>query len=40
MIDKLIAVRRDRIGQVIGRIDEFTQLRVDRLLAVMLGLAG
>ena len=39
MIDKLTAVRRDRIGKVIGRIDEDVQIRVNRALALWLGVA-
>lgn len=39
MIDKPMAVRRDRIGAVIGRVDGDTLLTVTRALAVFLGLA-
>ena len=39
MIDKLTAVRRDRIGKTIGRIDEDVQIRVNRALALWLGVA-
>jgi mRNA interferase MazF len=39
MTDKLVALRRDRIRQVIGRIDAETSERLDRALLLVLGLA-
>ena len=39
MVDKLLAVRRERIGSRIGRLDEETIVRLDRSLALFLGLA-
>ncbi|HLT05737.1 MAG TPA: type II toxin-antitoxin system PemK/MazF family toxin, partial [Pseudomonas sp.] len=39
MIDKPMAVRRDRVGKVIGRADDATMLAVTRSLAVFLGIA-
>lgn len=39
MLDKITAVRRDRIGQVIGRIEDDAMLAVTRALAVFLGFA-
>jgi mRNA interferase MazF len=39
MTDKLVALRRDRIRRVIGRIDTETSERLDRALLVVLGLA-
>jgi len=39
MTDKMIALRRERIRRVIGRIDEETSERLDRALLVLLGLA-
>jgi mRNA interferase MazF len=39
MIDKAIAVKRDRVGPPIGRIDDATLLAVTRSLAVFLGIA-
>jgi len=36
---KLVALRRDRIRRVIGRIDTETSERLDRALLVLLGLA-
>ena len=38
-VDKTVAVRRDRIGKVIGRLDDEAMVRVNRSLAVFLGLA-
>lgn len=38
MIEKLTAVGRNQIGQVIGRADDATMLEIDRALAVFLGL--
>jgi mRNA interferase MazF len=39
MTDKMIALRIDRIRQVIGRIDKETSEHLDRALLVVLGLA-
>lgn len=39
MIDKLTAVRRDRIGRAVGRLDEGTMIRVNRAIGLWLGLA-
>ena len=39
MLDKIVALKRERLGEKIGRIDEGTLLQVNRLLAVFLGLA-
>ncbi len=40
MIDKLISVRRSKIGKLIGRLADEDQLRLNRALAVFLGLAA
>ena len=40
MIDKVMALRRERIGASVGALDQETMLRVDRSLALWLGLAG
>ena len=40
MIDKIMAVRRDRCGAPIGALDTPDILQLDRLLAVMTGIAG
>ncbi|MBA3040243.1 MAG: type II toxin-antitoxin system PemK/MazF family toxin [Alphaproteobacteria bacterium] len=39
MVDKAMSVRRERIGPVIGHLDEETMLSVTRSLAVFLGIA-
>jgi mRNA interferase MazF len=39
MTDKLLALRRDRIRRVIGRIDAETSEKLDRALLLVLGLA-
>jgi mRNA interferase MazF len=39
MTDKLVALRRDRIRRVIGRIDAETSEQLDRALPLVLGLA-
>jgi len=39
MVDKVMSVRRERIGKVIGKADADTLLSVNRTLAVFLGFA-
>lgn len=39
MVDKIISIRRERIGRQIGRVDDDTMVRVGRALAVWLGIA-
>ena len=39
MVDKIMAVRRDRCGNPIGRIDDATLLALGRLLAFVIGIA-
>ena len=39
MTDKMLALRRDRIRRVIGRIDTETSGLLDRAILVLLGLA-
>ena len=39
MVDKAVTVARERVGQVIGRLDDATLLQIERLLAVFLGIA-
>ncbi len=39
MVDKIAALRRERIGKQIGRLDDETLIRLNRSLAVFLGLA-
>lgn len=36
-VDKVMTVARERIGRVIGRLDEATMLKVSRSLAVFVG---
>ena len=38
-IDKAMTVKREKIGSIIGQIDDATMLRVNRALAVWMGLA-
>ncbi len=38
-VDKIMTVRRDRVGRVIGRLDDATMLKVNRSLAVFVGIA-
>ena len=37
--DKIMTVRRERVGRVIGRLDDATMLKVNRALAVFVGIA-
>ena len=39
MVDKIMAVRRDRCGAPIGRIDDAALLALGRLLAFVVGIA-
>ena len=38
-VDKVLTVGRERVGGTIGRLDDATVLKVNRSLAVVLGLA-
>ena len=38
-MDKIMTVRRERVGRVIGRLDDATMLKVNHSLAVFVGLA-
>jgi mRNA interferase MazF len=38
MVDKILAVRRDRCGAVTGRLDDATMLALNRMLALVVGL--
>lgn len=38
MVDKIVALRRERVGKSIGALDADTMLRVNRSLALVLGL--
>jgi mRNA interferase MazF len=39
MLDKLVAVPREKVRQRVGELDAATQVKVDRALVVVLGLA-
>ena len=39
MVDKIMAVRRDRCGPAFGRIDDAALLSLNRLLALIVGIA-
>jgi mRNA interferase MazF len=39
MVDKAMTIKRDRVGQAIGRIDADTMIEIERRLAVFLGIA-
>jgi mRNA interferase MazF len=39
MVDKAVTIRRDKMGQAIGRIDANVMVEVERCLAVFLGIA-
>ncbi|MFO1430777.1 MAG: type II toxin-antitoxin system PemK/MazF family toxin [Candidatus Competibacteraceae bacterium] len=39
MVDKIMAVRRDQCSTVIGRLDEATVFALNRMLALVIGLA-
>jgi len=38
MVDKIVALRRERITQQIGRVDEETLIRLNRSLALFIGI--
>jgi mRNA interferase MazF len=40
MVDKITTVRRQRLGQTIGRLEEDVMLRVSRALALWFGIAA
>lgn len=39
MVDKIMTVRRDKVGETFGRIDDETMVSVNRALALFLGFA-
>lgn len=39
MVDKVMTVKRDKLGQAFGRIDSDAMVEVERCLAVFLGIA-
>ncbi len=40
MIDKVTTLKRDKIGKIVGRVDDETMLRVHRAIALWFGLAA
>lgn len=40
MIDKVMTVRTDKLGEVFGQLDDTGMLEVNRALALFLGVAG
>jgi mRNA interferase MazF len=38
-VDKAMTVRREKVGQIIGRVDDAMMVRVNRALALWIGLA-
>lgn len=38
-VDKIVTVKRERVGSAIGRLDDATLLKVNRSLAVFVGIA-
>jgi len=40
MVDKITTVRRSNLGQVVGQLSREDQVRLDRAVAVFLGLGG
>jgi mRNA interferase MazF len=40
MVDKITTVRRERLGQTIGRLEEDVMLRVSRALALWFGIVA
>ena len=39
MIDKAMTIRRDKLGQVVGSLDDDVMVEVERRLAIFLGIA-
>ena len=39
MVDKIVSVKREKVGEVFGRLDDEVLLRVNRTMAVWLGVA-
>ena len=40
MVDRTMSVRPDRVGDTIGRLDDADMLRINRALALFLGIAS
>jgi mRNA-degrading endonuclease toxin of MazEF toxin-antitoxin module len=39
MVDKLVTIRREKVGNTIGRLSDSELLELNRLLALVIGLA-
>jgi mRNA interferase MazF len=39
IVDKIMTVKRDKVGAVMGRIDAHTLIEIERFLAIFLGIA-
>lgn len=39
MVDKIVAVRREKCGPVLGHLDETTMIALNRMLALVIGIA-
>jgi mRNA interferase MazF len=39
MVDKIVAVRRDKCGPIIGHLDEVAMMTLNRMLALVIGIA-
>lgn len=39
MVDKIVSMKREKMREAFGRLDDETMLRVNRALAVWLGVA-
>lgn len=39
MVDKIVAMPREKCGQVIGRINESQRIALDHMLAIVIGIA-
>ena len=39
MVDKILAIRREKCGEVIGRIDESALIALNHMLSVVIGIA-
>lgn len=38
-VDKIMTIKRERVGRVIGRLDDATMVKVNRSLAAFIGIA-
>jgi mRNA interferase MazF len=40
MVDKITAVRRNKVGKTVGRLDDATMVRINRAIGLWLGFAA